>query len=144
MGLTRFPVNLEDRIQHTVIKRHFLSEQFGGNRQITFPAPSKNLGRIFHIREFACLTLEYNPFAPEMPGCQGLFFDLRFRSEWATSYRTNTLFHVFTRVQLNPSFWLYVGNYTFNVGRPMTVTEWNQQPEDVGSTFIDYATLTDL
>ena len=130
LNLVQFPITLDEKIQHTMVHRYFMSDQFGGNTVMTFPLPSKDLAKGFGIEEFACVTLEWNPLAPQMPGRPGLFFCWEIQALRGTRFTGDDgIMHVFTRVQRIPkALWLYVGNYEFKFSRAIRREEWMEQP----------------
>ncbi len=106
--------------------RTFFSAYFGGGVQKTFTRTGvthKNPKK----RNFACLKLDWNPHAPQVPGAPGLFFGGG-QDDWDITETVLTC--------LESGKWLYVGEYRMGRSPRLTVDEWlSLKPQvSLGST----------
>ncbi|KAJ7083124.1 hypothetical protein B0H15DRAFT_428600 [Mycena belliarum] len=81
IGYEVYPIDLENTILDVTVRRDFMSKEYGGNPQDTYP----KIGSAFVARtgksRFSYLNLLYNPHCPEIPGAPGLLFDVKCSGE---------------------------------------------------------------
>lgn len=125
IGLDLFPIPLDRSIQDVDVTRHFLSHEYGGNTQDTFPRIRKEKLQEHGLDDFMCLNLDLNPCAPATPGAPGLFFSLR----RGTAEPWPEIQRVICR--LSSSKWLYQGQYKMTPCASLTKEEWAQESPKV-------------
>ncbi|TFY76834.1 hypothetical protein EWM64_g7178 [Hericium alpestre] len=128
VGRDPYPVTLEPSIRATWVHRGFMSDQYGGSSQDTFPAiGQENLDK-HGLNDFFYLNLVYHPFGPREPGQPGLWFNAQpFEGQWGGEWR------VFVR--LRSAQWLYVGQYRLSTVAPLSKEEWLMQSNQVQKTW---------
>ncbi|KAJ6544249.1 hypothetical protein B0H19DRAFT_298256 [Mycena capillaripes] len=75
ISLEPYPIDLERDILDVTVTREFMSNEYGGNPQMTFPPISDEYFPKTGLKRFMYLNLLINPQCPEVPGAPGLFFD---------------------------------------------------------------------
>lgn len=125
IGLDLFPIPLDRSIRDVDITRQFLSQEYGGNTQDTFPRIRKEKFQEHGLDDFMCFNLDLNPCAPTTPGAPGLFFTLRRRAgePWPKIQRV--------MCRLSSSKWLYQGQYKMAPSESLTKEEWAQESQKV-------------
>jgi hypothetical protein len=128
IGHDRFDIQLEPELLDTTVTRDFMSKNFGGNTERTFPTIGKQWTH--GINNFMFANPNYNPHAPRNPGDPGLYYTSRSRDH---AHHDGPVWHklqiVFFRVGANR--WSYCGLYKFTTAPPLTKEEWLQQSEKV-------------
>ncbi|KAG5639141.1 hypothetical protein H0H81_006400 [Sphagnurus paluster] len=129
VGLDLYPIPLDKAIQDVTVTRKFLSAQYGGNTQATFPDIRKELLEEHGLDDFMYPNLDFNPHAPEMPGAPGLFFAAigRPADDWPQINR------VITRI--SSGIWQYQGQYKMTPVESLTKEEWAAQKYKVRLTW---------
>ncbi|KAK1231037.1 hypothetical protein PQX77_005844 [Marasmius sp. AFHP31] len=112
-------------INYTVTRAH-LSTLCGGSPQATFPnlAPEKKAKLIemgFAGDQFQCITTDYNPYMPSVPGGAD--------QQWG-----NGRCRVIARITTGR--WLYLGHYEMELSSTLTVDEWQGLPEKAKKTWV--------
>ncbi|KAJ8094595.1 hypothetical protein PM082_010601 [Marasmius tenuissimus] len=127
-------------INYTVTRAH-LSTLCGGSPQATFPtlAPKKRAKLVemgFASDQFQCITNDYNPYMPSIPGRGGLFFrsrrlndDLSPDHQWGGG-RCRVI------VRITSGRWLYLGHYEMEFSSTLTIDEWRGLPEKAKKTWV--------
>ncbi|KAF8173838.1 hypothetical protein K438DRAFT_131217 [Mycena galopus ATCC 62051] len=69
-----YPIDLEPDIRDVTVRRDFMTQEYGGNSQETFPTIAEKFWRKTGMRYFMYLNLNFNPRCPEIPGAPGLIF----------------------------------------------------------------------
>ncbi|KAJ7367521.1 hypothetical protein DFH08DRAFT_814 [Mycena albidolilacea] len=70
-----YPIDLEPDIRDVTVRRDFMTQEYGGNSQETYPKIAERFWKRTHFRNFMYLNLNFNPQCPEIPGAPGLLFD---------------------------------------------------------------------
>ncbi|KAJ7886192.1 hypothetical protein B0H14DRAFT_2698000 [Mycena olivaceomarginata] len=70
-----YPIDLEPDIRDVTVRRDFMTQEYGGNSQETYPKIAERFWKKTHLRNFMYLNLNFNPQCPEIPGAPGLLFD---------------------------------------------------------------------
>lgn len=107
-----------------MVSRDFMSSEYGGSMQATFPVIGEKLKEKHGMNDFMYLHPAYQPVAPQVPGACGLFFIpiSSIGQEW------DTLQRVFTRIESN--VWQYMGMYRLTSSPSLTRREWlDQEPK---------------
>ncbi|TFK24238.1 hypothetical protein FA15DRAFT_549690, partial [Coprinopsis marcescibilis] len=125
-----FSVNLEDDILHTVVPRKFISNTYGGSTQTTLPTIGGDHEMRDRFNNFMCLTKDFQPCAPLMPGRVGIWLN----GSNNDIHRRGTM-RVISRVTKNPSRWVYQGQYRLYLSKPLTKDEWTMQSVAVRNTW---------
>ncbi|KAF9530952.1 hypothetical protein CPB83DRAFT_146625 [Crepidotus variabilis] len=126
--LDGFPVTLEREFRDQLVPRKFMSNVYGGSSQMTFPHPRSEKIAEHGYDDFMCLPLDYQPFAPQVPGKPGLFLSTAKGDDIEEPKR------VFTR---DPSRALrqYMGQYEVKATDSLSREEWLAQPDKVRNTW---------
>jgi hypothetical protein len=119
-----YEVTLEDDIKHQRFPRRFISDQYGGDCQSTFPRISKKFLDQHGLNDWMFPNLLWNPHGPEIPGHAGLFF-------WSGGIDgpgedIDTQYRVIVRLQTGPE-WQYMGQYIQIGAQSLTKDEWSVQ-----------------
>ncbi|KAJ7911130.1 hypothetical protein B0H13DRAFT_2010649 [Mycena leptocephala] len=69
-----YPIDLDRDILDVTVRRDFMSDNYGGNPQETYPKISEAFVKKTGLRNFMYLNLNFNPHCPEIPGAPGLLF----------------------------------------------------------------------
>ncbi|KAI0688367.1 hypothetical protein C8T65DRAFT_589581 [Cerioporus squamosus] len=125
----RYPIPVPPDIAELPFPRAYIHNLYGGGHQVTFPRPNKDFVEWHGLRDWAFLTLEWNPHAPTRPGVSGLFFE---GARHAEDDMTDVL-RTFVRVRSGK--WVYMGQYRFRPGKSLTAESWKQQSEVVRHTW---------
>ncbi|KAK1231038.1 hypothetical protein PQX77_005845 [Marasmius sp. AFHP31] len=127
---------------NATVTRSLLSTEFGGNSQKTYPNPSKENKKKLTDMGFAdiswqCLTTEYNPCMPCIPGKPGLYFsDQVFNRDLTPDYQwPEASCRMIGRI--SSGHWLYMGHYMMEFSSKLTVEEWRGLPEKARKTWIE-------
>ncbi|KAI1792605.1 hypothetical protein LXA43DRAFT_1131719 [Ganoderma leucocontextum] len=121
----RYPIPLPKEVSEFQFKREYISHLYGGNTQETFPTPRKEMREWHGLKDWAFLSLDYNPHAPTKPGHSGLFFSShRAEEEWCQDIHR-------TFVRVASGKWVYMGQYKMEVGVSLTAESWKQQKQTV-------------
>ncbi|RPD55119.1 hypothetical protein L227DRAFT_313929 [Lentinus tigrinus ALCF2SS1-6] len=125
----RYRIPVPQEIAEFPLPRAYIVHLYGGNLQSIFTEPRKDLVEWHGLKDWAFLTLDWNPHAPTRPGCSGLFF---------CGARQNTddmpdPMRTFVRIQ--PGKWVYMGQYRFRPGKSLTAEHWKQQSALVRRTW---------
>ncbi|KAF8905790.1 hypothetical protein CPB84DRAFT_1960309 [Gymnopilus junonius] len=126
-ALDAYPIALDLATLEATVSRAFMSSTYGGNMQMTFPNIGDEHLAKHGLNDFMYLNTLYQPNAPQVPGCSGLFFDTEIDSRWPGKWR------VFTR--LSSGAWLFVGFYEVNPTRPLTKEDWASLDPQVQRTW---------
>lgn len=124
--------------RETMVTRFFMSSEYGGNMQETFPRPRKKFLDKHGMDDFMFLPTEYQPEAPQLPGAPGLWFCTTAGEDLVGTLR------VFVKVILaagsKKSVYQYQGMYEVHAANPpsLTVQEWCDQPPRVSQYSKDY------
>lgn len=121
IGLDPFHIPLDRSIRDTDIPRLFLSHEYGGSPQETFPNIRKDKLREHGLNDFMCLNLDLNPCAPATPGAPGLFFT----THWGPANPWPKIQRVVCR--LSSGKWLYQGQYKLAPSESLTKEEWARE-----------------
>ncbi len=116
----RYPIPVPPDIAEFPFPRAYIHHLYGGGHQVTFPEPNKDLVGWHGLKDWAFLTLEWNPHAPTRPGFSGLFFTGRPPSD-----DMEDILRTFVRVRSGR--WVYMGQYKFRRGKSLTAESWKQQ-----------------
>ncbi|KAI0717605.1 hypothetical protein C8T65DRAFT_737930 [Cerioporus squamosus] len=119
----RYPIPVPPDIAEYPLPRAYIHNLYGGGHQLTFPESSKEFVEWHGLRDWAFLTLEWNPHAPTRPGVSGLFLS----GAGAAIDDIQDILRTFVRVRSGK--WVYMGEYRFRPGKSLTVESWKQQPE---------------
>ncbi|KAJ6473196.1 hypothetical protein C8R45DRAFT_835525 [Mycena sanguinolenta] len=134
IDLEPYPIDLEPEIRDVTVRRDFMSKEYGGNSQETYPKIKDKFWKKTGMRYFMYLNLNFNPRCPEIPGAPGLLFDAGLPEDnkkiTDDEDRTEILF-----ARLGQSMWQYQGQYVLNPVNALTVDEWKQQPNNVRRTW---------
>lgn len=125
IGIDPFPVSLDRSIRDVDISRLFLSHEYGGSPQDTFPSIRKAKLEEHGLDDFMCLNLDFNPCAPATPGAPGLFFE----THWGPTGPWPKIQRVICR--LSAGQWLYQGQYRLAPSESLTKEEWAQESQRV-------------
>ncbi|KAJ6607883.1 hypothetical protein B0H10DRAFT_536072 [Mycena sp. CBHHK59/15] len=131
IGYDLYPIDLEKHIRDVTVRRDFMSENYGGNTQATFPIISQEFIDKTGISSFMYPNLSFNPHCPEVPGAPGMFFGTRLTGESAGEWTGQE--RVISR--LDQGVWLYVGQYELEPAPSLTIQEWKQQSAKVRNTW---------
>ena len=99
--------------------RDYLKDTYGGSTIKTFPEIAQKHFNRHGLRDFMFLNLDFNPFAPQIPGSPGLFF------ECETNITRRRVQRVFTRLAVNE--WQPEGLYDVIPCLSLTKVEWQAQ-----------------
>ncbi len=109
------------RIMDQTIRREFLSDEYGGNRQELFSEPSADRVAEHGHNLFLCPMISIHPWAPQMPGFPGLVFDcppISCEEPWIGD-------EVFVCIAgLFRAKWLYTGHFKWRGHGWLTKEEW--------------------
>ncbi|KAF7354653.1 hypothetical protein MSAN_01378900 [Mycena sanguinolenta] len=75
IDLEPYPIDLEPEIRDVTVRRDFMTKEYGGNGQETYPKIAEKFWKKTGMRNFMYLNLNFNPRCPEIPGAPGLLFD---------------------------------------------------------------------
>ncbi|RDX48540.1 hypothetical protein OH76DRAFT_1352307, partial [Lentinus brumalis] len=124
----RYPIPVPPDIAEFPFPRAYIHHLYGGGHQVTFPEPNKDLVGWHGLKDWAFLTLEWNPHAPTRPGFSGLFFTGRPPND-----DMEDILRTFVRVRSGR--WVYMGQYKFRRGKSLTAESWKQQSAVVRRTW---------
>lgn len=127
IGYDLYPVPLDKTTQDVTVTREFMSDQYGGSPMGTFPSISEENFALHGLDDFAYLSLDLNPQAPQLPGAPGLFFavDSEPGSPPAEKDANDEILRLFSRLQ--SAIWLYCGQYKMTQVPSLTKEEWGAQ-----------------
>ncbi|KAJ7661514.1 hypothetical protein DFH06DRAFT_988249, partial [Mycena polygramma] len=134
-----YPIDLEPDIRDVTVRRDFMSQDYGGNPQETYPKIAKVFVEKTRLKRFMYLNLLYNPHCPEIPGAPGLLFDVacagsddeidrgeeRKEGEEGAKPDEDKTWILFAR--LDRATWQYQGQYVLTLAEDLTLQEWKQQ-----------------
>jgi hypothetical protein len=120
-----YPIDLPSTIRDSPVKRLFMAQTYGGSPVNTFPRIRPELLAKHGYDDFMYLTLLYNPNAPQVPGCPGLFYEC---CDFLDGERAK-IRRLF--ILLGNGWWLYVGQYSLARANSLTKEEWNSQTSTV-------------
>ncbi|KAH8115785.1 hypothetical protein DFH11DRAFT_1305101 [Phellopilus nigrolimitatus] len=133
IGLDILPLKTKKLVLGHLFTRATLSKECGGNTQDTFPKINSTFTAQHGYTRFMCLSLDYNPWAPQKPGAPGLYFALRDKKTWPESNEI-----VITRYAENE--WNVMGSYKIKKSAPLTDKEFQRLPEVVRNTWVKNVT----
>ncbi|KAJ7165581.1 hypothetical protein C8R43DRAFT_213788 [Mycena crocata] len=150
IGYEPRPIDLDKAILDVTTRRDFMSKEYGGNPQETYPTIAEHFVEKTSLAYFMYLNLLHNPHAPEVPGAPGLLFDALCKHEWEDRVKAEEEKEKkekkkgITKVtkkqevegeilfsRLASATWQYQGQYALGPAPPLTIAEWKQQPPQV-------------
>jgi hypothetical protein len=120
IGLDPFEVNLPRAELNQMVSRLFMSTTYGGSMQQAFPKIGAEKLIKHGMAHFMYLSPEYHPYAPQIPGGGGLWFDPD--PEWCED-PLDQIQRVFTKDGVDP-MWQYMGQYEIKATASLTRAEW--------------------
>jgi hypothetical protein len=138
IGLEKYVIDLPLAEINQMVSRKFMSANYGGSMQATFPQIREEKLAEHGLDDFMYLHLNYQPYAPQTPGGCGLWFSTDGDSEpWEGITR------VLTR-DLNSAMWQYMGQYEVKAAASLEMAEWLQQDLKVRFLLNCLRTLTNF
>ncbi|KAF8075874.1 hypothetical protein FPV67DRAFT_387214 [Lyophyllum atratum] len=136
IGFDPYPVELDMETREVMVSRKFLSMNYGGTMQLTFPEIGPKFQALHNYRNFMCLSLEYQSGAPQMPGAPGLWFSpIGELTSGGMSSSDPTVYTVLTRITDSPALWQYQGQYKLGGAMSFTKEEWASESAAVRLTW---------
>ncbi|KII83372.1 hypothetical protein PLICRDRAFT_127352 [Plicaturopsis crispa FD-325 SS-3] len=123
VGLDLFDIKISPKLRDMTFGRPFLSKVIGGNGMMTFP-PIDEVKFIdihpFRNLKLMCANLEYNPFAAQVPGAPGLYYNEIDERDggWAEAEELTLI------VGFDTNVWCHMGRYTMVRVPSLTADEW--------------------
>ncbi|KAF8075797.1 hypothetical protein FPV67DRAFT_1664125 [Lyophyllum atratum] len=117
-----FPLDLDEDLVDFTVSREFVSDIYGGNTRATFPSISQKKGARHPYRDFMCLNITYNPYAPQRAGFPGLLYV----SRTSDLPKTNRVM-----IRIKDGVWLYLGQYELVRAAPLTLQEWTASSSQI-------------
>lgn len=120
IGLDGFPVNLPRAELNQMASRWFMSSTYGGSMHTTFSSVAPKRVARHGIAHFMYLNLKYHPYAPQVPGGGGLWFNP------SPDWHGDPMDHVqriFTR-DGKMAMWQYMGQYEIRAAPALSIEEW--------------------
>ncbi|KAJ7210637.1 hypothetical protein B0H12DRAFT_409650 [Mycena haematopus] len=165
INLEPYPIDLEPEIRDVTVRRDFMSQEYGGNRQDTRPPIGEDFWMKTGLRNFMYLNLDFNPRCPEIPGAPGLLFNVACpgdsdidlsklddkddtkRAKKCKPNKKNekakedkkTRDEDKTEIlfaRLDTHMWQYQGQYVTASAKDLTIEEWKRQPLKVRRTWV--------
>ncbi|KAL0947305.1 hypothetical protein HGRIS_013424 [Hohenbuehelia grisea] len=115
------PVDIDLDIRDLTFPREFISKLYGGNPQQTFPVISKKHIDRHGLNDFVFLNPIYNPHVAQIVGGPGLFFEANSSPAFPWPKIQRVI------IRLDPSHWLYLGQYQLIPEASLTKEEWLPQ-----------------
>ncbi|KAJ7983092.1 hypothetical protein DFH06DRAFT_977985, partial [Mycena polygramma] len=148
-----YPIDLEPDIRDVTVRRDFMSQDYGGNPQETYPKIAKVFVEKTRLKRFMYLNLVYNPHCPEIPGAPGLLFDVacagsndeidrgeeRKEGEEGAKPDEDKTWILFAR--LDRATWQYQGQYVLTLAEDLNLQEWKQQSPKVRENWAHQITV---
>ncbi|KAJ7123187.1 hypothetical protein C8R44DRAFT_705091 [Mycena epipterygia] len=150
IGYEPYPIDLDKTTLDVTVRRDFMSKEYGGSEQETYPKIGAAFVAKTGMKHFTYLHMLCNPHCPEVPGAPGLLFDAicpddsdldtsdddddddneddeeeKDRSD-SEDEKSRTLFS-----RLDSAVWQYQGQYVTAPAAPLTLNEWKQQSPQV-------------
>jgi hypothetical protein len=126
-----YDIALDQGRASVMVTRQFLSTIYGGNSQMTFPKIADEKLATHGLNDFMYPNLDMNPYAPEVPGARGLFFETSSSDEPAKEWPQ--VQRVITRIA--SAQWQYVGQYRLRPVASLSKEEWTSQADKVTLCF---------
>jgi hypothetical protein len=116
-----YDIALDQGRASAMVTRKFLSATYGGSSQTTRPKIAAKKLAVHGLNDFMYPNLDMNPYAPEVPGARGLFFESSDEpaEEWPEVQR------VITRIA--SAQWQYMGQYRLTPVASLSKEEWASQ-----------------
>ncbi|KAJ7721343.1 hypothetical protein DFH07DRAFT_784140 [Mycena maculata] len=127
IGWDMYPIDLEREVLEVTMRRDFISKNYGGNTQWTFPKIKPETAVRTGKARFMFPNLSYNPHCPEMPGAPGLFFDAYYPLPGDDSKGQAPSGAYTLIIRLDSGSWSYLGEYEKKPAPDLTMEEWKQQ-----------------
>jgi hypothetical protein len=126
ISMKLYPIDCGQRLWNTKVSREFMSDQWGGNMQASFPPIGKDKLPEHGLNDFMYLSDEFHPAAPRRPGAPGVWID-----ESAGNVDWEGIKRVFSKIQASPALWTYQGQYELRHARSLTTEEWDAMAPSV-------------
>jgi hypothetical protein len=128
---TVLPFAITPAPQQHPVKRKFIAEKYGGNRQCFIQKGKAELNPTARETRFMVFpNIELNPLLPQIPGHAGLLFASR--RDLFDEPPVKTLF---VKADEAKNLWLYLGEYKFFLCQEKIAEDlWRNQPDEVRPT----------
>jgi hypothetical protein len=130
IGYELYDITVPAHILEAAFSREYIKDTYGGNMIHTFPPIAQKHVDRHGLRNFMFLNRDFNPYAPQIPGAPGLFFEC----EEYTKERG--IQRVFTRLAVNE--WQQEGFYELVPCLSLTKDEWRAQKPSVSCHHLSY------
>jgi hypothetical protein len=130
IGYELYDITVPAHILDATFSREYISDTYGGNTVHTFPSIAKKHVDRHGLNDFMHLNLYFNPYAPQIPGSPGIFFECE-------SYtKERGILRVFTRHAAGK--WQPQGLYELIPCLSLTKDEWRAQKPSVSCHHLSY------
>ncbi|KIM73287.1 hypothetical protein PILCRDRAFT_731253 [Piloderma croceum F 1598] len=127
IGYELYDITVPAHILDATFSRQYTTDTYGGNMIHTFPTIAQKHVDRHGLRDFMFLNLDFNPYAPQIPGSPGLFFECEMYTKERRIQR------VFTRHAAGK--WQLQGLYELVPCLSLTKDEWRAQKQSVRNTW---------
>ncbi|KAI0051472.1 hypothetical protein FA95DRAFT_1554566 [Auriscalpium vulgare] len=124
VGAEPYDIGPGVEITEFILSREFISWEYGGSGQTTFPSIAQDNIDRHGLDDFMCITVELHPHAPLRPGHAGLWLSQE-------PGRSRSMGTVRLLVGLAPKKWIYAGQYKLTEVEPLSPEEWLLQRNSV-------------